>query len=143
RPPGAPARRSRLPPCRRAGSARWKAAASGPARPAAPSPRRCAPWRRANWSCPGRCRPRAAAGAARATAPAPKSGTAPSGFQGFVGGVDFFAESLQEHELSYEIPGGTEVTLAIDFFLDLVFDFTSFNGKTMGNGIQIRTILRH
>ena len=66
--------------CRRwpsPGSARPRAAARGPARRAGTRPRRCARPRPANAWCPGRCRPRCAAGAGRATGRVRRSAAAP------------------------------------------------------------------
>ena len=62
---------------RRRGSARPTAAARGPARRAGIRPRRGAPRPRANASCRGRCRPRCAAGAGRATGRVRRSAAAP------------------------------------------------------------------
>ena len=65
--PARPARRSRSGGRRPRGSAPPRAGSRGPAHRAGIRPRRCAPPPPANGWCPGRCRPRCAAGAGRAT----------------------------------------------------------------------------
>src|SRR5260221_11215966 len=84
-----------------------------PARPAVPSLRRCAPSPPASWSCRGRCPPRAAARAAPATCPVPRSAAAPLGDL-LVRLVDFRVHAAEEHQLRHRLVGGAVVLHFVD-----------------------------
>src|SRR5262245_38503045 len=108
------------------------AAGAVPARPAEPSPRRCAPSRPASWWCRGRYRPRAGAGAAPATGPARRSGTAPSELL-----VGFFGQPVEEHQLAHQGLGALKVLFGIDLLGNLPLYLFSFSIQFTNNRIQI------
>src|SRR5436190_18275049 len=117
------------------------ATAADPVRPAARWPRRCGRWRRASWSCRGRCPPPGAARAARATCPARKSAAAPL-LDELVSSVYLGLKLLQKLQLTHQARGSAVVVVLVDALRELVLQRLLVARDRFMQGVQRFCVLR-